>query len=260
MNIRPLSNLTAADFAAGGTYEPTAANFPALKHFFPLNDATQAYAGTNLTISDAVGNIVIGQATPTTGTLTNNADGSLTSNNAMTTLVGGAWAVPNFKCIVLFFMGKATTANRGVVVGSVTAATNKGFRVHPNAATVPEIVGNGEIVTATAQTSGDSTPAIYVQTFMPGIDNGIKGYNFNGTTYNAIAGSGNFTEASWTTGLTEIDAAVNMGCLLDGAYMAGVLHFTNEPSDIRAAMTWMYNQAITSPYNKLIYPGWKGLS
>lgn len=239
MIITPYSALdTEAELAV------TAANFPALKHFFQCDEAAGATS-----ISDVIGGVVVptnALTKPDANSISASAGGVTYADAALTS---GSWASPGTKKTILFAVGQFGIASK-VWIG--------------NAAATPALGLSGQI-TSSAATNGSTT--ILGTALTGGAVYGIGmlvDWAGNLTTFEAI-GTGASAYSAKTpvamTGLTTsgtIPATVNIvGCT--SMYGFAIFEFDGAlPTDVASAVTWMTNKWIAG--EKVIYPGWKDLT
>jgi hypothetical protein len=247
-------NADSPHFSSGGIWEPTAENFPALKHFFKCNEASVAGAAV---ISDSIGSPVI--TVPTS--LTNNGDGTIDFGAALTTLVSGSWESPGAKKTLLLFAGLPAASGSNLKIGSVAAAANFGFQISGVPTTYPRVNDGTTQVIDTDNTSLNDAYCLILDwgTDGTGTTYGMKLSSIDHNNYSALSAT---TPASLAaiTGLT-FNATDNKLCSLGTSLNPAAIqiwHFDAVPSDYLDALLWTASMALTSPYNKLAYPGWRG--
>lgn len=252
MIIRPYSDTTA--FASGGPLEPTAANFPACKHFWKCNEAT---VNTSLVarMTDSIGNVVF--HSEIAYGLTNNNDGTVSINGAIDTLDSGTLASCGSKNVLVMFGGKPSATLNNLTFGSISAGP--GFRSIGTAAGTPAAWGTGGagLITGTAGLAGNGSQ---FQSRALAITwnnaTGLAPSDWDGTTYTERAAAGNLTGH---TGITTMNQTIDIGGSARPAYIQ-IWHFTTLPSalEIKAALLWTHAMASVTPYGKYLYPGFKG--
>lgn len=240
MIIKPYSLSTL--YESGGVFAPTAANFPALKHFFPCNET----AGST-TLTDSVGGVVAtvtGLTNPATGAI----GGGTISNNVA--LASGSWTAPGTKPTILFAVGQFGVGSKVMWMGD--QATGPYFGLSGQVTSCTAADGSAHTIAGTALTGG----AVY----------GIGMYMdwTNLTTFEAIAdGSAAYSAKApvamtgWVSVSSGIASKMNMVSFTSCYGMAVFEFATALPGDIRSAITWMTYQWKNG--NKAIYPGWAGL-
>lgn len=252
-------------FSAGGIWAPTAANFPALKHFFKFNSAAAA-------VTDAIAGVILNDAGLTVNVA--NADGTLTLGGTKN-VITGAWETPNAKKIVVIHIAKPTSASQlTFVAGSSTSFTSNattGFRTAGASATGVGAVSDGTTYAATptvaAGIAGDGTAiqirvlALDLGTDGTGTTLGATSFNFDGTTWAAQTA----VDISAITTIGALGAGGNVGGATLNPASLQVWYFTAMPSaaDIKAAALWTRGMITNSPSGtpmKVAYPGWAGIS
>lgn len=252
MLIRPLSTLTAADFA--GDFAPTQANFPNLKHYFPCTDASTPEWGT---LVDSIAGVQVYNQQDTI--LTNTGDGFITFGGVFAAIgtTDDAWQVPGTKTVVIFFVGKPAN-NTSFRWGNV-GPSFYGVRLVAGASNFTAANAGGTRVDGTAQPAGTGALAVYAVAVtpgnVPGTSTGIRGFSFDGTTLTASTPTGNLS--GWSSGFTAVTTSAQMN--VNPIHSFGVHFFTTFPTDIPAAIVWLYNRAVSNPTDKLVYPGWRGV-
>lgn len=253
MIIRPYSDTSL--YSSGGPLEPTSTNFPACKHFFKCNEAT-AGAGT---VTDSIGSVVL-----TSSGVTNNADGTITLDSGLTAIASGTLSAPGTKNVLLMWSGMPASTNAIMAIGSTAASTNRGFRSSANGSgtTTPAAVGDGATAVPVG-TAGLSGTGAQLQARALTINwtsaTGLEPYDWDGTTWTARAAAGDFeTVNGQITGITTMDAAVNIGASIRPAYIQ-IWYFTTLPTagEIKSALLWTHAMATTTPFGKYLYPGFK---
>lgn len=250
MKIIPYSALdTEAQLA------PTQANFPALRHLFKCDEATQASAWR---MYDSIGNVVLGNAS--TG-LTNNGDGTLSLTGAGS-LISGTWSpIAAGNKVLTLILGKPTVATNSFTMGSVAAATNFGIR-SVSSSTPTASANDVSTRVGTTTGAGNSAARAVCSFFNFGSATGIGSYTFaGGASVTAIAAIGDVSAAVFTAGF-QPEAISTLSATMNPALIA-VMHFATLPSDLemQAMVAWMYNNTlVNSAHSKTIYPAFKGRS
>lgn len=254
----------ASDFAVGGPFEPTAANFPALAHLFKFQEASGS-----TTISDSIGNLVLSG-----GTVTQNGT-TATLSAAMSVIDSGAFTVPDAgkKIIVLGIVGVDNgpifTAGK---VGTTGADTEQGFRL-----STTQTVGNKSKYSDGANTfeapsapggGASVAPRAIAMSIDPGSASGFDLYDYDGANY-TVATAGSLATAVLLSAFDTAPPAVNVAA--SDPSLIAILYPSAVPSEafMKAALAWMYWANLTdhgadtvngSPYWKVIYPGFRGLT
>jgi len=256
MQNKPYSAL-----AASSQLAPTKANFPALELLLPCSEATGAQS-----LTDSIhGSVLV-----TTGAVTNNGDGTLTSTaiwNATTT--GGVSNVPapNGKHVLMFLLGKNdSTAGILLRVGKITAATDLGFSLASSATSPVSTATDGTTLEAgPASSAGDGAVSSWAASFQFGSATGLNVYKVNGAastiaTYAASAGVGDLSAIASPASLPANELQISFHA---NPALAVVMYFTTLPSAamIKRALVWMHNNTlVNSAHNKTVWPGFKGMS
>lgn len=221
----------------------TSANFPALKHFFPCNEA----AGS-LQITDIVGGVIV----PTNALTKPDSVSIFASGGNITdsdvTLTDGAWSAPGTKKTLLFAVGDLGLASK-VWMGKASTGAFLGLSGQITTCSISDGTTTKQ---ATALTGG----AVY------GIGVLIDWTNI--TSFEAIGdGSAAYSAKapvalSPLAALNSIPAFANFNNINASLYGFAVFEFAGAlPSDVASAVTWMTQNWIAG--KKGIYPGWKGL-
>ena len=241
-NFKPLSSVST---------DVTAANFPALKHFWPCTESVaEAAAG----LTDTVGGVVTGSVTATA------ADGQKitdldqpTANNA---IASGTLQPSGTKVAVLFAVGDL---NAGVLNIGVPSGQGGDGSLQLLAVTSVHQADNGSASAATATATFGAATEAHAAVLVPGTS--LTGYRIQANTTYGTNGTAdttdvpaNFTTINQSTAFGNAGAAADLGSL----YGCAVFHFASLPPDLEIAMQWMYNEWVNNN-NKAIYPGWKDL-
>lgn len=235
MIITPYSALDTQDELAA-----TAANFPALKHFFPCTESASLR-----TLTDIVGGVVIPLSTCTVPATNALLPATASSDVALTS---GHWTAPGTTATVVFAVGRF----------GVGSSIKAGF------ATSGVLNLSGQI---TASVVEDADTAINATALTGGAEYGIGmkvEFGGNVTSFEAKAdGTAAYTEKAGValTGLPSILSMADSAGLttLTSLYGWAIFQFTDGiPADIGSAVTWMTQNWKAG--KKGIYPGWKGLS
>lgn len=251
MIIHPYSDTQA--FAVGGKWEPIAAKFPNLAHFFKCNEPTHASV---ITLVDSITGLTVTGS----GSLTNNGDGSLTLGAAATAISVAAIASPATKNVVLLTVGKPSAASSNIRLGAVTSNATRGF-TNPSTGVAANAVGDGgaAVVATSADTLAGTAGANWqakATIVQWNSATGLRHVGYDNTTgiWTTAATPGNTTGH---TGITTINQEINIG---QGSRPAciQVWYFTTLPSDndIKAACTWTLANIIADPTRKWAYPAW----
>lgn len=223
----------------------TAANFPALKHFFKCDEAAGA---TSMT--DSIGGVVAPTsviAKPDAYSISPVTPGQNLASAA--TLTAGRWVSPGSKPVLMFAVGQFGAASQ-LAMGNVSQNNHLyltgsivGGQVQDNA---------GLSITATALTGG----AVYgIGMYYDGTNLTSFECKADGTT--AYSAKTPVAMTGWTSVGTISSLFSNTS--VTSHYGFAVFHFTTAlPGDIRSAVTWMTAQWKAG--NKAIYPGWAGLT
>jgi len=234
MIIKPYSTVAAESFVA--------ADYPCVQMFFPVNETSGA------TLTDAVGGGSVGTLAnhsfngtkvSFTGAASLAADpvfGSVTLGSSD----GILFAVADLTTSSYVHMqdsGAATVIKLGTATASPTISDGSGSVTIPDAAPTVGVVGH----------------ALFV---MPGTSGEGRFDSCTASAYTA----GTLTDAdvditTMTTPMTDLGFAFASGGAL---YGIAFFKFTTIPADYKAAIAWM--TAEWQLGNKVIYPGWKGLS
>lgn len=235
-----------------------AADFPAVKHFFPCDEV----AATN-TLSDVVGDVVINYAG-----LTRTGDGfGVESTSTSAQAVSGTWSTPGTKPFVLFVVGSWAATGNDMRVG---ASTGTNINLEGTAPViVVEDLGSGvgqydgdplELVTANTIYGRAMTVSAY------NTATGQRTYEFDTSTIGtAETATPTDNTSTGTVALTTMPALTlgALGFTLQGTtsalYGMVFMEFTSSlPADLLVGLAWMTAEFAAG--NKVIYPAWKGLS
>lgn len=248
MNIRPYSE--SAFYSAGGKYEPIAANFPALKHFFKCEEATAA-----TTLTDSIEGVTI----PVAGGVTQKVAGaSIIMANLINVEITGTWAtLSGTGVLVAVFDADVTGATLVEVNVGGNPGANNYFGITGAGGGVSGF-GEGATVELTT-TQAQVTEGVVALRATPGTGCDI----WNGSTTATTKGTGGSTgtPAAWPTLTNEFKLTSLEGTGGgNGLYGFALFDFTTAPSDadIANAISWMNAQWLQG--NKWIYPGWAGRS
>ena len=248
--IHPYSDST--KYATGGIWEPTAANFPGVPHFFKCDEAA-----TTLTVSDSIGNVVL--SGPTAFAKTDNYSIKITTGADRAS--AGTWTTFPTAGFGLFMVGKLGTGNVSIggatnsdyitLTGSASNAVmvntvNTGIYTGTNftLTTAGTIYGRANVVSAFNTTSGQTTYEFTTTTTASALAN-------TSTSATSSGGTAMTAGPAFGTGATTWNLAANID-----VYGILIFKFAAIPSDLKAALAWMTYQ--WSIGNKWIYPGWKG--
>lgn len=222
---------------------PTAANFPALKHLFPCDEAVG-----ETTLTDSVGGVVL---TPDSiGAFDGTKLASMTAA-VDTALTSGSWATIGSKNMLLMIMGTYDSGTTWELSIGKNGASVTRFRMRDN---VTNIANATLSVSDSTNFIADGTDAIaflYSKVHASqGINKGVAAAA--GVTTATVAGNlAGFTSYAAFSGEWQVDGFTNI-------YGIAIFHFTAIPLDINNALLWMRNEWAAG--NKTIYPGWKGRS
>lgn len=236
MIITPYSALdTEAELAV------TAANFPALKHFFQCDEAAGA---TSMT--DIIGGVVIPVAA-----LTKPDANSIAPNTAAdVALTSGAWVAPGSTDTLVFAVAQAGIGSK--IAAGETNGVPTGFFL------------SGQLTTGIA---GDNTTSISGTPLTGGAVYGIGmkiEFGGNLTTFEVIGSGASAYSAKAGVAMTGLDSIPTVPAsaaltFLTSLYGWAIFQFADGiPSDVASAVTWMTRSWIAG--EKVIYPGWKGRS
>lgn len=228
---------------SGVEIEPTQENFPALQHFFKINEAP----GTT-TITDSVGGVVISPL------LIGAYDGTKLASAASAgddSLDAGSWAALGTKEVLICVMGTWTTAGSfELTIG--TQASNVRYRMTES---VTAFNDGSNAVFDTTNLIADGTDSIaYLWMDKSEASAGVR---------KGFAAAAGITDVTAAGDGTSLDASINAPDSVysfDGfanIYGIAVFHFDTIPDDWQIALQWMRQQWVAG--NKLIYPGWKDL-
>lgn len=248
MIIKPYTTIATESFVA--------ADYPALAHFFPCTSTTASNA-----LTDIIGGLVVNDASNTANTV--NADNTVTLGAAKAVISSGTVTSPGAKSVLVMMAGIPSATNNAARFGVVTNGTNKGFSLPATAAGAKYCDGSNITTGIFVGTDNDNTvgDAAKFETnaaiFIPGNADGVINYQYDTTGGTWAANHTTPISMAASTGITTIEQAVSFGPSLRPAFIA-VWYFTTPPTDIKAAILWMTEQARLG--TKVPYPGWKGRS
>ena len=237
---------------------PTRAKFPRVKNFWKHEEATGAAA-----IVDSIEGIGI------TAPVTRSADGfGLNTTSGVKTTTGTFLAPGATSALMFFAVSKHTTSTAAPHIGIATTAQ---FMLADGAGPgvkyvdiATSICGGADITKVTAGNIKGRAVAI---TFPPSTNTGYS-YELDVTADDAPVVGAQFATNETSTGGISVTANTTMTTGASGAnhgatidtYGWAIFEFTSGtlPADIKAALYWMAKQWALG--NKVIYPGWKGLS
>lgn len=259
-------------FSTEANNAPTAANYPALKHFWPCNEATTS-AGAGVGLLDTVGGVTITGIT--TGAITNNADYTVTlTQNGGPSVTGTLATIPAGKCPVIVWLG-APASGDALVFGENTSgaithgispnSAHVGIKLTATAAAVLRFHdgGGSASFTCAGTRTGTGDWAAYAMS-LEYTATGMKAYSYGANNGECLTSTGTslveagdaVTTAGPATVITTWGAAVTVPA---GIAMLAVFYFDDVPTDMHEALSWMTdNMAATG--EKVIYPGWIGRS
>ena len=220
---------------------PTQANFPALKHFFPIDETLGD------TITDSVGGVVI---TPTSAPTFSGGKADDITTGAADALTSGSWAPAGTKSILLMLLS-TRAATHDVILG--TAGVDSSIRTRNVTASI--FVGASGVVAESSFFAGTGTDEIL--TYALNSLSTTKGLNIlttSETTHTLIRAGQNGTSAGLMNSFAD---KITLTGHTD-VYGMAIFHFDTYPDDIEQAAFWM--QAEWAKGNKVIYPGWKNKS
>lgn len=240
MIITPYSDNS--KFSSGGVWEPTADNFPALKHFWKCTEA----AGSNVSVRDAIGNVHF-----TAGTLTNPD-----ANSIDATLTGvasaGTFTAIGTTPFILLTVGKFSGS--GVLFqddtdGSTIDLNQAGAKIADDGATY-----RPSVLTTFNSNSDARGRAIVVTTFggatgMQQVECDVDGSNTN--TQKDISGAAASLPFAGGAG----HCTTSVGVTVTAIYGMALFTFAAIPDNYLSAISWMSHQWANG--NKWIYPGWR---
>lgn len=244
-----------SNFASGGIYEPTVANFPALKMLFKCNEVTnQTITGV---LTDSISGCTIG-VTGGAGGLVNNGDGTITPDGALTVLTG-TLPDPTGKKVLVIFTGKPTGAGGCNMSIGTLAGSAYGIRLTTVSASATTTTNcNATVVNVTNPKAGNSTAGAWAVAADYGNATGLNNYAMLSTdTASTDATAGSLALSTVSTWSAAISIAATMV-----PSMISVWYFTTMPSAglIKTAMAFQMYHSMTSPYDKWVYPGFRGVS
>lgn len=241
-------------------------NFPALKHFFPCNEATNA-----VTLVDSIGGLNVQDFTLTA--IINNGDGTLdVSAGAFSTIISGTVANPGSKNVLLIWGGKPTAAaGANINFGSIatpgttcgvlsTAQTGTGGKISADGSVTLTVTNATKLAGTGAQLQTRALSCIWHTASVTGV---MQEYDYDGTTCNARSSTiASGTASDSLTGMST--HAMNQGVSITAGSYPGFVqmwHFTTMPTaiEIQAALAWTHYYAfVDSGHRKLAYPAWAG--
>jgi len=237
---KPLSALNTTDELA-----PTQANFPALQHFFPFDEASGA-----TTITDSVGGVVI---TPDSLTV-DGTKASVITCGADTALTSGSWAAAGTNEVLMCVMGTWTDAGTyDLAIGSQAGAGVR-YRMFETV----RIFDDGTTNLTDTTDIADGTDAIaYMYSDTTSATKGIYTGTAAAAGDTAVGGTGDGTaqvaSLAAPSDLITLDTFTNV-------YGIAIFHFATTPiaAEVSQALLWMRNEWAVG--NKTIYPGWKNVA
>lgn len=238
-----LDNST-GNFNTGGVWEPTADNFPSLKHLFTFDEADGATA-----LNDSIGDVVLTDAGITRIDANLIVCGSLSNQ-----VTSGTFDILGTKPFAVLGFGSLELVRIGII-----NAGNSYVQLNTSAPLVRDGVSGG-LATGTDYTiAGEGT--------FSGRANVISAYNSatGQTTYESSADAEtiNTLAATSTTAFTSIApiaTGTNGWSPGTSSALSGFvfLEFDAIPSDFAVGLGWMTYQWNLG--NKWIYPAWRGIS
>lgn len=241
MHITPYSD--ASKFSRGGPWEPIAANFPSVAHWWKCSETSGSV------LADAIGGVTLSNATSMTFAANSVSPARPNSGSTKT----GTFAAVGTKPFFLFSVIALTGASGSLVLGDAT----NGYSIATSGAVAYDGVTT---VTGGAYTlvSGTVGRGVLLRTY--NAVGGAEQYESNASTSNALA-------AVATTGLVDMDlnqgggliwAATPAGAFFYGAMLL-VFNGTVPPAKFFKDMTaWLTREWAAG--NKVLYPGLKGIS
>lgn len=250
MIISPYSDSSL--FSSNGRWEPTAANFPRVKHFWNCEETS---ADSSLT--DTINGVELTAASLARTSDTFGITTTLTSQET-----SGTYALDGTKPFAMMTVCHAATM--GIRIGKLTTDQANIIIRDATSATAP-LVDDG----ATSRPGTDYTNLLAASTTY-GRAIGIKTFNDAAglLTFECDTGSNLYPLAAAAS--TTIATFPNSGDTFEtgaGGWSAGgtgnlygiaIFEFDSWPDDFDDALAWMTYQ--WSIGNKWIYPGWRGLS
>lgn len=243
MIIKPYSVIAKEEFSA--------ADYPALAHFFPFNETSGA------TVTDVAGGLVITDGSATA--VSQSADGHITLGSAKSVISSGVIASPGSKKIVIInvYRGAAVLLR----MGEVAAGTDLGFQVSSavSANSISKVADGTTLFNSTDGLDGSTRndarcTIIDLGTDGTGATFGLTLCDFDGTTWTQRAAVSLATSAA---SIDAIEQSISMAST-SNPFTYQVWYFNTVPADFKAATLWVHANAITG--KKAPYPGWKGKS
>lgn len=243
MIVTPYSALdTSADLA------PTQANFPCLKHFWKCDEA----AGSNPLVDAIAGSnfpavtLTKPDAYSVDGTYLGSA---LSAESALFTNIG----TTPFIFLAVGKFAAATVNIQDQTTGAIVEISQAGAKIAADGVTF-----RPAILTTFTNNSDTRGRAIVVTAF--GSATGMQQVecDVDGTTTNTQKDISGSAASLPFTGTAGNQAALTIGSTSTALYGMALFTFTAIPANYAAALSWMSYQ--WSVGNKVIYPGWKGIS
>lgn len=229
-------------------------DFPALKHYWQVDTTDpDSYDETSKTITDAVAGCVV-----TCTSLTSGAAGVCTPEKASGTgSFSGTLASPGTDDVMIIMTGNLGTAGTddGIGIGMDAGGTPSGAGFWFGAATNLSKISDGTNTDASGAGFGAGASVRVMTVDFSGNMNLYLGSGAAWTLANSAAVSNVSGGISAVTQDMTFDNIVNMSSL-------AILYFSDglpSANSIEAGCLWMFDQA-TNKQNKVIYPGWAGMS
>lgn len=258
-----------SSIATNNLIPATAANFPSLKHFWPCN---QSEIGLGF-LTDSIAGVKLNKSTGTIAAPASPDGFSVYPNqaNSGTTVTGTLYTpTADTNSIILFGVMKSTS-------GTLTVGFILGDSVNGNAATLASAgtasFTDGTNNVACTAFTGTTQSVIYGRALAmhtwndatASASHGIQSFEANTTTLGTALSrltSVATVSAFNPTHFTSWGASNGWACTtaITNLYGYAMFSFTaaRTPAEILDAVTWMTYQ--WSIGNKVIYPGWKGVS
>lgn len=221
---------------------------PALKHFFRCTEG----AGTNISLVDSVGGIVLA---PSTYTAPDAYSVGPTTNNDNQAFVSGAWVQPGNKKMLIMMVGDFDNGVGGYFGLGYSFTGIQEIMLHAN------FIGP-RLYDGTTAIFGSTCTAVEGTVVASGM---LVDFAGNLTSFHTTSAGVYVQNAGVAmTGVSSLSLIPNYASQGGSTYinkLYGIAVFifnTNFPDDIKAAITWM--AANWRNGNKVVYPGWKGIS
>lgn len=220
--------------------EASQANFPALQHFFPCNEAVGA-----TTLTDSINGVIV---TPSDTAPVFDGTKATTLTIINTDVISEAFQAAGAALNPLLVIMGTYGASNDLLIGA--AATDGSYRVRSSIANV--IYGGGTPCAATGAFPTTGTDEIVsVGLDRTSTSQGCLVTKTSASAHTAITAGGSGAAAG------TIAAPAASMTLTDwtNVYGIAIFHFTSYPDDIEAGLLWMRDQWAAG--NKVIYPNWK---